>query len=193
MQQKCANCQFIILLSSILQSNTLWFFNDELCHSMPLTFEKEIIQAKIPGYRFVPRIDVFTAPQTTPENKCFCIDEPLCDMVGDGMFPVAKCQMGTPIILSWPHFLHAGVSYQHSVTGLNPDKQKHGFYFDIQQVSDETYFLLQLYFVALHTPSPIMPYFICLIFSGDWNNNCCQGPYSSECGCEANTCISCIK
>ena len=122
-------------ISHLFQDDTLWFFNDQLCQSMPLVFDKEITSVDIPGYRFVPRADVFTTPRTTPENGCFCADEPLCDMVGDGMFVVAKCQMEAPIILSWPHFLHANSSFQRSVHGLKPDKEKHGFHFDIQQVS----------------------------------------------------------
>ena len=121
--------------SHLFQDDTLWFFNDQLCQSMPLVFDKEITSVEIPGYRFIPRADVFTTPRTTPENDCFCADEPLCDMIGDGMFVVAKCQMEAPIILSWPHFLHANSSFQRSVHGLKPDKEKHGFHFDIQQVS----------------------------------------------------------
>ena len=51
------------------------------------------------------------------------------------MFAVSKCQMDAPIVLSWPHFLHANSSFLKAVDGLNPDQDKHGFYFDIQQVS----------------------------------------------------------
>ena len=67
----------IIQSNNYLQVDTLWFFNDQMCQSMPLVFEKEVTSVDIPGYRFVPRSDVFTTPRTTPENECFCVDEPL--------------------------------------------------------------------------------------------------------------------
>ena len=105
-----------------------------MCRSMPLVFEKEVTSVDIPGYRFIPRSDVFTTPRTTPENQCYCDDEPLCESIGDGMFAISKCQMDAPIVLSWPHFLHANTSFQQAVHGLNPDHEKHNFYFDVQQV-----------------------------------------------------------
>lgn len=46
--------------------------------------------------------------------------------------------MDAPIILSWPHFLHANSSFQRAIVGLSPDKEKHGFYFDIQQTTGTT-------------------------------------------------------
>jgi len=122
----------------IKKEDTLWFFNDELCRSIPLVFDEEVTSVDIPGYRFIPRSDVFTTPRTTPENECFCTDEDLCDVIGDGMFAVSKCQMDAPIVLSWPHFLHANSSFLNAVDGLNPDQDKHGFYFDIQQTTGTT-------------------------------------------------------
>ena len=41
-------------------------------------------------------------------------------------------------VLSWPHFLHAEAKYQDAVEGLKPDKNIHGFWFDIQQVTGTT-------------------------------------------------------
>ena len=72
----------------IQPSETLWFFNDQLCRSMPLTFSKEVVSKTLPGYRFVPREDVFMSPKSYPENDCYCVDQTLCDMLGDGMFGV---------------------------------------------------------------------------------------------------------
>ena len=47
----------------IEQTDTLWFFNDQLCQSMPLVFQKEVQASRLPGYRFVPRHDVFKHPR----------------------------------------------------------------------------------------------------------------------------------
>jgi hypothetical protein len=54
------------------------------------------------------------------------------------MFAISKCQMDAPIVLSWPHFLHANTSFQQAVHGLNPDDEKHNFYFDVQQTTGTT-------------------------------------------------------
>ena len=74
--------------------------------------------------------------RSEPSNACFCEDEPLCDVIGDGMFSISKCPkiMGAPIVLSWPHFLHANSSFIDAVQGMNPDKEKHQFFFDVQPV-----------------------------------------------------------
>jgi len=59
-------------------------------------------------------------------------------MIGDGMFAISSCQFDAPIILSWPHFLHANQSYLNSLTGLTPDAEKHSFYFDVQPTTGTT-------------------------------------------------------
>ena len=69
------------------------------------------------------------------------------------MFDVRVCQFGAPIVLSWPHFLGAEHKFKDAVEGLNPVKviiiflklffksllqSKHGFWFDIQDVTGTT-------------------------------------------------------
>lgn len=124
----------------IEKTNTLWFFNDQLCQSMPLVFQREVTASKLPGYRFVPRSDVFKQPRSEPANACFCEDEPLCDHIGDGMFSISKCPkiMNAPIVLSWPHFLHANTSFIEAVDGMKPEQDKHEFFFDVQPITGTT-------------------------------------------------------
>ena len=105
---------------------------------MPLVFSEEVMSHTLPGYRFVPRDDVFMSPESYPENGCFCVDRTLCEMVGDGMFGVSTCQFNAPIVLSWPHFLKADPAFLEKVEGLRPDKDRHGFWFDIQPVTGTT-------------------------------------------------------
>lgn len=119
----------------IQQKDTLWFFNDQLCRAMPLVFDKEVVKEGLPGYRFKPREDVFMSSKRYPENACYEHD----DLVtGDGVFDVTKCQFNAPIVLSWPHFLHADPKFRQNVSGLSPDEEKHGFWFDIQPTTGTT-------------------------------------------------------
>ena len=70
----------------IQQKETLWFFNDQLCRSMPLVFQKNVQSAgNMPAYRFGPRKDVFRNNdlENYPQNACFCRDEPLCEITGE--------------------------------------------------------------------------------------------------------------
>ena len=106
-----------------------------------MVFSRDVIHAGVlPGYRFSPRSDVFATPRSYPENSCFCdgAEKELCDMIGDGMFAISSCQFDAPIVLSWPHFLHANQSYLNSLTGLTPDAEKHSFYFDVQPTTGTT-------------------------------------------------------
>ena len=106
-----------------------------------MVFDREVVRAgTLPGFRFSPRPDVFMSPRTVPENSCFCdgAEKELCDMIGDGMFAISSCQFDAPIVLSWPHFLHANQTYLNSLTGLNPDADKHSFYFDVQPTTGTT-------------------------------------------------------
>jgi len=119
----------------IKTSETLWFFNDQLCRAMPLVFDKTVQHKGLPGLRFKPREDVFMSSTKFSENSCFAGPE---YEVGDGVFDVRVCQFDTPIVLSWPHFLNAAEKYQGAVEGLSPDPNSHGFWFDIQQVTGTT-------------------------------------------------------
>jgi len=119
----------------IKPSETLWFFNDQLCRAMPLVWAQNVEHKGLPGLRFEPREDVFMSSTNHTQNSCFAGPE---YEVGNGVFDVRVCQYDTPIVLSWPHFLHAEAKYQDAVDGLKPDKNIHGFWFDIQQVTGTT-------------------------------------------------------
>jgi len=119
----------------IKKGDTLWFFNDQLCRALPMVYDRSITQEGLPGLRFVPRKDVFMSQKSFPENSCFAGPN---RETGDGVFDVTVCQFDTPIVLSWPHFLKAEDKYSNAVEGLSPDPEKHGFWFDIQDVTGTT-------------------------------------------------------
>lgn len=117
------------------KKDTLWFFNDQMCRALPLVFDRQISQQGLPGLRFKPRADVFMSSTKFPENTCF---ESPGLVKGDGIFDMTGCQYNTPIVLSFPHFLDAEDKFKNAVKGLNPDRNVHGFYFDIQSVTGTT-------------------------------------------------------
>ena len=118
------------------KNDRIHVFNRDLCRSLPLEFEREIIDDNgIPGYRFVPPANVFGTPQENPENACFCNNpDGICD-TPSGVFNVSACQFGSPVMLSWPHFFQASPKLLKDVEGLSPNKEKHQFSIDVQPVS----------------------------------------------------------
>jgi hypothetical protein len=119
----------------IKEDDTLWFFNDQLCRALPLTFDQNIDRQGLPAMRFKPREDVLMSSKKFPKNSCFDVTE---EVRGDGIFDLTKCQFNAPIIISWPHFLDAEPRYSQAVEGLSPNRSKHGFWFDIQGTTGTT-------------------------------------------------------
>lgn len=118
---------------NLSKSENIYLFNRDLCRSIPLEFNKEIVNANgIPGYRFVPTANVFGTPQENPDNACFCNNpNGQCD-VPSGIFNVSSCQFGSPIYLSWPHFFQADPKLLNTVEGLKPVQSKHQLTVDVQ-------------------------------------------------------------
>jgi len=114
----------------VTKNETLYIFNRDLCQSLPLVYQEEVMHQDINTYRFVPPANVFATPQENPYNKCFCSKKEGCS-TPSGLFNVSICQFGSPMMLSWPHFFQADPRLLDTVEGLNPTKEKHQFQIDI--------------------------------------------------------------
>ena len=82
-------------------------------------------------YRFSPAEDSFDSPSDTPSNACYCRREPCLQ---SGLFDISTCEPGSPIVISWPHFLYAEPNLRRAVQGMNPDPLLHRFHIDVQPV-----------------------------------------------------------
>ena len=73
------------------------------------------------------QVNVPTTPPTEPEDDGKCH--------GNGIFAVAPCKFGAPLILSWPHFLDADADHDFlkHLEGISPDLNKHGMSMDVQK------------------------------------------------------------
>jgi len=116
----------------IQRDETLHIFNRDLCRSLPMVYQKDVVESNgIPGYRFVPPENVFAPPSENPDNDCFCLSDEGCN-VPKGLFNMSACQFGSPAMMSWPHFFEADPKLLEAVEGLKPDPEKHQFYIDLQ-------------------------------------------------------------
>lgn len=112
----------------VARNETLYIFNMNLCQSLPLTYQEDVKHHGINTYRFVPPTKVFGSPEENPRNKCFCEGD---HCAPSGLFNVSKCQFGSPIMLSWPHFFQADPKLLEGIDGLQPNREKHQFHIDI--------------------------------------------------------------
>jgi len=111
------------------RNETLYIFNMNLCQSLPLVYQQDVQHHGINTYRFVPPADVFGTPEENPRNECFCSDSGQC--APSGLFNISKCQFGSPLMLSWPHFFQADPKLLDDVEGLEPRQERHQFHIDI--------------------------------------------------------------
>uniref|UniRef100_A0A669B0W3 Scavenger receptor class B, member 2a n=1 Tax=Oreochromis niloticus TaxID=8128 RepID=A0A669B0W3_ORENI len=110
----------------INRNELLYIFAADLCRSYVEDVDVKGIQA----YRFAPPNDVLMSPKNNPTNAGFCV--PAGDCLGTGVLKVSVCREGAPIVVSFPHFYQADPAYINAIDGLNPNKEEHETYLDLQ-------------------------------------------------------------
>lgn len=90
-----------------------------------MTFDKESEFKGIPTWVYSASDDAMAGIDRNPENECFCMDSNRDHCRVNGIFDLAPCQNGIPIIVSLPHFLGVDESVTSKMEGLAPDPEKH--------------------------------------------------------------------
>uniref|UniRef100_A0A668UJH0 Scavenger receptor class B, member 2a n=1 Tax=Oreochromis aureus TaxID=47969 RepID=A0A668UJH0_OREAU len=111
-------------------NESLYIFAAELCRFIHLAYVEEVEVKGIQAYRFAPRGNVLTSPQNNPANPTNCV--PAGECLGTG---VLKVREGAPIVVSFPHFYQADPAYINAIDGLNPNKEEHETYLDLQPMT----------------------------------------------------------
>ncbi|KAM8761356.1 lysosome membrane protein 2a isoform 1-T1 [Acanthopagrus schlegelii] len=114
----------------ISRNELLYIFAADLCRSIHLAYVKDVEVKGIQAFRFAPPSDVLMSPKDNPTNAGFCV--PAGDCLGTGVLKVSVCREGAPIVVSFPHFYQADPKYINAVDGLNPNKEEHETYLDLQ-------------------------------------------------------------
>ncbi|XP_034026830.1 lysosome membrane protein 2a [Thalassophryne amazonica] len=112
------------------RNELLYIFAADLCRSIHLGYVEDVEVKGIQAYRFAPPADVLMSPETNPTNQGFCV--PAGECLGTGVLKVSVCREGAPIVVSFPHFYQADPKYISAVDGLNPNKEEHETYLDLQ-------------------------------------------------------------
>jgi len=137
---------------AITKTDPIWIFNDQLSRSIWLDFVKEADVDGITTYQYSPKPDVFA--MTNPDNFCYCPKVEQCAKVDENQedaWDISECQdkelrleacldglldlqgsYGVPIIMSTPHFLDADVNLPKAFDGVQPDREKHITFLNIE-------------------------------------------------------------
>ena len=129
-------------------------FNEQMCRTLEMSFEKEINHAGIRTFRYIPPPNALGAHddeneiQRNEANKCYDLTSPNHNLTDykytkhfkSGVMNLENCKKFQditgdwsypPLAISQPHFYQADESFRSSVRGLKPDKEKHQFYIDV--------------------------------------------------------------
>uniref|UniRef100_A0A669D416 Scavenger receptor class B, member 2a n=1 Tax=Oreochromis niloticus TaxID=8128 RepID=A0A669D416_ORENI len=117
----------------INRNELLYIFAADFCRSIHLAYVEDVEVKGIQAYRFAPPSDVLMSPKNNPTNAGFCV--PAGDCLGTGVHKVSVCREGAPIVVSFPHFYQADRAYINAIDGLNPNKEEHETYFDLQPMT----------------------------------------------------------
>ncbi|RVE53092.1 hypothetical protein evm_002189 [Chilo suppressalis] len=115
----------------INREHPLYVFNSDICRSVELRYQHDIVHNDIPGVRFAAREWLLNN-----NEGCFCLNitsginaEDGCLL--NGAMELFSC-VGAYMVLSNPHFLFGDIRYRNGVFGMNPVIDKHGIFLDIE-------------------------------------------------------------
>lgn len=114
----------------VSRKDVLYVYTPELCRSVFLEYEKDVVVRGIPAYRFVTPERLFASPLTNPDNMCYCTEDRFCSL--SGILDVSPCRNGLKLAVTGPHFYLSHKFVSDRVTGLNPSREKHETYVDIE-------------------------------------------------------------
>nr|AFK11285.1 mLGP85/LIMP II [Callorhinchus milii] len=112
------------------KSKILYLFTSDICRSMYAVFEKELEVQGIRAYRFIIPKEIFANATENPDNKGFCTPPGNCQP--GGVQNVSICKQGAPIFISSPHFYNGDQKLVEDIDGLNPSKEAHQTFLDIE-------------------------------------------------------------
>lgn len=101
----------------------------DICRSVTLDYEKDVVDAGVSSYRFAANEKVFSNATDHPDNWCFCSGG-VCNPSGVGNS--STCRFGAPVFVSYPHYYLADPYYINQVEGLSPKKDLHQFFIDLE-------------------------------------------------------------
>ncbi|XP_028159775.1 protein peste-like [Ostrinia furnacalis] len=113
---------------SLDEDSQLEMFIPELCRTVAMDYEGSGEHAGLMYHKYGISRSSFDNSSMSSNNACFC--NGAC--AWGGVMNVSACRFGSPSFLSLPHFLHGDPELRDMVTGMEPDPEKHSFYFAVE-------------------------------------------------------------
>ncbi|KAG8281617.1 hypothetical protein J6590_055338 [Homalodisca vitripennis] len=112
-----------------MENGSLTAYSSELCRVLFGVYEGQLVYKGATGYAYTVS---FGDTDSNPGDRCFCPADDRCRK--KGVLDTLKCQ-GAPLVASHPHFYLGSQVYISGVTGLSPDKEKHGILIVLEPIS----------------------------------------------------------
>ncbi|XP_052755026.1 protein peste-like isoform X2 [Galleria mellonella] len=150
---------------NLTEESELLMFSPDLCRTVVMDYMDSGVHNGLQYHKYGITARSFDNSTFSSENTCFC--NGACEW--SGVMNVSACRFGSPAFISLPHFLHGDPQLRDLVTGMDPDPEKHSFYFAVEPrlgvpVDVSGRFQLNLYLeanphVALyeHVPKMLFP------------------------------------
>ncbi|XP_049868378.1 protein peste-like [Pectinophora gossypiella] len=113
---------------NLTEDSQLMMFVPDLCRTVHMDYVHSGEIAGLEYHKYALSQRSFDNSTLSPSNTCFCNGQ----CAWSGVMNVSACRFGSPAFISLPHFLHGDPVLLDMVTGLNPDPEKHEFYFAIE-------------------------------------------------------------
>ena len=117
----------------ITEDTPVWMYSSDLCRSLYLKYEKTIDHGGLKLHRYVLPFEVL---EQSPATDCYCTDDFTCR---DSMVNLSPCKKGAPVVASTPHFYMGTNETINAVKGLNPNKEEHETYLDVEPNTGVTF------------------------------------------------------
>ncbi len=112
--------------------STISLFISDLCRTVTLDYEGDVLNAGVSSYRFAGTQRVFAnGSDPYPETGCFCSGG-VCNPSGVGNS--STCKYNLPMFVSFPHYYLADPYYANMVEGMTPKEDIHKFHIDLEPV-----------------------------------------------------------
>lgn len=109
------------------KKDELRIWSPDLCRHISFVYENETDLNGIPVWRYVFPFNMFGSTATHPENECYCSHYKKhphrCSV--ENMFDLGACHSGSPLVVTFPHFLDTEPYLGELINGMSPDREKH--------------------------------------------------------------------
>ena len=107
----------------------VFLYEEDMCRLIPLKYSKNVFHKGILTYKYVIPEDAYGGSKI--DNECYNSKDYDALL---GLQPVAPCHFGTSFYISHPHFYQADPRLLEAVDGLEPNRDFHQTYFNMEPV-----------------------------------------------------------